>query len=265
MFHVNLDYQSPEAIVRRSRVTQAATFTGVTTGVAVKYVGQGQERYTIGEQRLLLDAGEFLLLPAGTAFRAEPGITGQATVGVCIDFLAELPESTGFEFLYGGTFRVGDTGLTQLANWPGLPGNPANTRFVSLREEVETFLQTAADLGTSLLPVANQAVTRRELSKRLLTTRTYLEHHFADNLSLTDLSRIAGLSKYHFSRLFKRAFGVSPLKMQTMLRMEAAANMIQQEDTTLTSIAHTVGYTDLPGFSRHFRAHFGVPPSRWVK
>ncbi len=263
MFRINYNHQSPEAIVRRSRVTRAATFTGVTQGVAVKYVGRGQERYTVGDDRLLLDAGEFLLLPAGTAYGASHGPDNRATTGVCIDFLADLPEESGFDFLYGGTFRVADLGLNDLSNWDTLPDQLATDQLPKLQQEIKNFLANAADLGLSLHPVATQATTRRELSKSLLTARNYLQHHYAESLPLAELARVSGLSKYHFARLFKRAYGTTPLRMQTSLRLQAAAKLVGQDQTSLTTIAHTVGYTDLATFSRYFRAHFGVPPSRW--
>lgn len=264
VFHIDFDHHSPEAIVRRSCVTRAATFTGVTTGVAVKYVGRGQERYTVGAERLLVDAGEFLLLPAGTAYGAKPGAVGKATIGVCIDFLAGLPEAAGFDFLYGGTFRVADLGLTGLANWDSLPDQMAINQIPGLQREITAFLESAVDLGDALQPVASQPTTRRELSKSLWTARQHLQRHFAEHLSLDDLARVACLSKYHFARLFKRAFGITPHRMQTSLRMQAAADRIRLDQTCLTTIAHTVGYTDLATFSRHFRGYFGVAPSRWL-
>lgn len=263
MFRINYNHQSPEAIVRRSRVTRAATFTGVTQGVAIKYVGRGQEQYTVGNERLLLDAGEFLLLPAGTAYGASHGTTNRATTGVCIDFLADLPKESGFDFLYGGTFQVANLGLTGLANWDTLPDQLATKQLPRLQQEIKDFLTNAIGLGEALHPVANQASTRRELSKSLLTARHYLQRNYTEPLPLADLARISGLSKYHFARLFKRAFGTTPLRMQTSLRLQAAAKLIGQDRTSLTAIAHTVGYTDLATFSRYFRAHFGVPPSKW--
>lgn len=217
----------------------------------------------MGDERVLLDAGEFLLLPAGTAYGASPGAVGQATTGVCIDFLADLPEESGFDFLYGGTFRVADLGLADLATWDTLPDQLAITQIPNLQHEIKAFLESAVGLGDALHPVANQATTRRELSKSLLTARQYLHDHFAEDFALADLARISCLSKYHFARLFKRAFGISPLRMQTSLRMQAAATQIKLDRTCLTTIAHAVGYTDLPTFSRHFRTHYGVPPSRW--
>ncbi|WP_020570496.1 helix-turn-helix transcriptional regulator [Neolewinella persica] len=264
MFRINFDHHSPEAIVRRSRVTRESTFMGVTKGVAVKYVGRGQEQYTVGKERVLLDAGEFLLLPAGTAYGAKPGAVGQATTGVCIDFLADLPEESGFGFLYGGTFRVAELGLTDLADWDTLPDPLATAQIPGLQQEIKAFLESAIALGDALHPVANQPTTRRELSKSLLTARQYLRCHYAENFALADLARVSCLSKYHFARLFKRAFGITPLRMQTNLRMKAAANQIRLDRVSLTTIAHTVGYMDLATFSRHFRAHFGVPPSKWL-
>jgi AraC-like DNA-binding protein len=263
LFQINSIYQDPKAIVKRSRVSRAATFAGVTKGVAIKYVGQGQERYTVGEDRLLLDAGEFLLLPAGTAYQAKSGAVNQANTGVCIDFLAGLPEESSFDFLYGGTFRVANLGLARLANWDKLSNQLAAKQIPTIQQEIKDFLEDAIGLGSALLPVASQATTRRELSKSMLTARNHLRRYYSDQLPLGELSRIAGLSKFHFSRLFKRAFGITPLRMQTTLRMQAAANLIGRNQSSLTTIAHTVGYTDLATFSRHFRTHYGVPPSKW--
>lgn len=249
--------------MKRSRVARQGTFTGETKGVALKYVGTGQERYWVGDERVRLDAGELLLLPAETAYRAQPGASGQATTGLCIDFLAGFPEESGFDFLYGGTFRLADLGLQQLAKWEQLANHLVEPELPKLQQEINAFLNCATAVGEALLPVARQPVTRRELSKSLLTARKYVERHYAVSIPLNQLARIAGLSKYHFNRLFKRAFGITPLQWQTKLRMEEAARLIRQETTTLTAIAQTIGYTDLATFSRHFRAYYGVPPSKF--
>jgi AraC-like DNA-binding protein len=85
-----------------------------------------------------------------------------------------------------------------------------------------------------------------------------------DNFSLEQLSKQAGISKYHFIRVFKHVFGVSPYQYQKRKRLVEARNLINQ-GLTIQETAILLGYADVPTFSKAFKQHFGRAPSHLIK
>jgi AraC family transcriptional regulator len=81
--------------------------------------------------------------------------------------------------------------------------------------------------------------------------------------SLLALARQAGLSPYHFLRVFRKVTGVSPHQLLLRMRLNAAARRLRETADPVTEIAYGVGFEDLSNFVRSFRAEFGASPSRY--
>jgi AraC family transcriptional regulator len=114
------------------------------------------------------------------------------------------------------------------------------------------------DTPTSLLnlhPVERQ---------RLGNVVDYIEAHLTEDLSLSDLALEAGLSKFHFSRLFKDATGLTPHKYLLKRRVEKATQFLKQGDA-IAQTAHSFGFTDQSHFTRIFKQVKGVTPKQFVK
>lgn len=94
-------------------------------------------------------------------------------------------------------------------------------------------------------------------------TIDYMVNHFSGCLSLEDLSSIAGISKSHYSRLFKKYTGYSPIEYLTQLRIGRAKELFSLSDYKLKEIANAVGYKDEFYFSRIFKKHVGISPSEF--
>ena len=90
-----------------------------------------------------------------------------------------------------------------------------------------------------------------------------LEAQTAERHPLGDLARAAGLSPYHFLRVFKGVTGVTPHQWLLRARLREAAHRLATSRAPVTEIALDVGFDDLSNFIRTFRAEFGVPPSRY--
>jgi AraC-like DNA-binding protein len=97
--------------------------------------------------------------------------------------------------------------------------------------------------------------------EELFGIKDYLKHHGSRGVSLDELAREFRISKYHLIRLFKRAFGMTPIQYHQLLRIEKAKEMIQFTDTGFSEIADAFGYDSINAFSRAFRNVEGVPPS----
>jgi AraC family transcriptional regulator len=88
------------------------------------------------------------------------------------------------------------------------------------------------------------------------------EHAFED-FDLDYLASLAGLSKFHFHRLFRSATGISPLHHHINLRINAAQTLLRETKKSVVNIALEVGYTNPSHFAQRFRRETGLSPSNY--
>jgi len=82
-------------------------------------------------------------------------------------------------------------------------------------------------------------------------------------LSLDALATEACLSKYHFLRLFRSAYGYSPHEYIQQQRMEKARTLLARSDKPVSDVADLLGFADSQSFTRLFTQRMGVSPSRY--
>ncbi|MEX0655383.1 MAG: AraC family transcriptional regulator [Phycisphaeraceae bacterium] len=90
-----------------------------------------------------------------------------------------------------------------------------------------------------------------------------IHDHLAEPVTLEQLAAWAHLSPPHFSRLFKAAFGVPPMRYVIERRIDRACMLLTHTSLKLAEVARQVGYDDPYYFSRLFRKVRGMPPSAW--
>lgn len=90
-----------------------------------------------------------------------------------------------------------------------------------------------------------------------------MAQHLANDLSLDQLAAHAGLSKFHFERLFKRATGLSPSRYQIELRLNEARRLLRETKKSILTVALEVGYTNPSHFAKLFRRETGLAPSEY--
>ena len=89
----------------------------------------------------------------------------------------------------------------------------------------------------------------------------YIEDNPDRAISLRELAAAAGLSRFHFSRVFKHHLGMSPARYVERTRIEQAKALIVNAEMSLANIAQAVGFADQSHFSRRFRFHEGRTPA----
>lgn len=99
----------------------------------------------------------------------------------------------------------------------------------------------------------------------LRLARDHIDRHFAEPLDLATLSGIAGLSKFHFLRLFKATYGRTPVAYLSERRVERAQDLLRATGLTITEVCHAVGFTSLGSFSSRFRELVGETPSEFQR
>ena len=97
-------------------------------------------------------------------------------------------------------------------------------------------------------------------ARHLLRARDLADARYADALTVDDLARTAALSRAHFSREFRRAFGESPHQYLLTRRLERAAALLRTTDRPVAEICHAVGLSSLGSFTTSFRRMFGTSP-----
>ncbi|HEX4407986.1 MAG TPA: AraC family transcriptional regulator [Xanthobacteraceae bacterium] len=88
----------------------------------------------------------------------------------------------------------------------------------------------------------------------------FISTHLADEITLAELSRVAGLSTFHFARMFTRAIGVSPCRYVSRLRLEKATAEIAAGKLSLVQIALNARFSSQASFTRAFVRATGVTP-----
>lgn len=96
-------------------------------------------------------------------------------------------------------------------------------------------------------------------------TKAFMDEHYAEELTLTQLAAMAGLSRNYFVDLFKKKVGISPMDYITGQRMSRAKRLMASSALRLREIARQVGYQDEFYFSRKFKKETGVTPTLYMK
>jgi AraC-like DNA-binding protein len=134
-------------------------------------------------------------------------------------------------------------------------------------EEQGTLLERSTALTgliESLAPeVSGAALDTGEISPSVALDRVrqYLEAHWMDAVSLADLGVVAGLSRFHLLRSFRRQYGLAPHAFQLQLRVQRAKQMLF-EGAAAKDTAVECGFFDQAHLTRTMRRYVGVTPAR---
>jgi AraC family transcriptional regulator len=181
-------------------------------------------------------------------------------------YLADLTLSNGIagplDFI--PTFSTPDPFLHEivgaLTSAPGVK-DPAGNLFIEslLNAACARILHTYAQVRYRLSgpPRLTDGQLRRAID--------YIHDHIGEALDLGSISRAAGLSAFHFARLFKAATGDSPFQFVTRTRMERAKELLRKTRLPISAIAARVGYQQPSHFSGRFRSRLGCSPDAYRK
>lgn len=106
----------------------------------------------------------------------------------------------------------------------------------------------------------------RGLSRRALTRAcSYIAENLGERFTLDDLARQAGVSRFHFARLFRVSTGDSPMAYLLKSRIERAKQMLLQDDRPVCEIAAALGFCDQSHLTRTFRRMTGLTPREFAR
>src|ERR1700719_3929307 len=100
-------------------------------------------------------------------------------------------------------------------------------------------------------------------ARHLLRAKDLADARFFESLGVDDLASAAGLSRAHFSREFRRAFGESPHSYLLTRRLERAAALLRTTDRSVAEICFSVGLQSVGSFTTSFARAYGASPTAY--
>jgi AraC-like DNA-binding protein len=100
-------------------------------------------------------------------------------------------------------------------------------------------------------------------ARHLLRARDLADARYFETIGVEDLARAAGLSRFHFSREFRKAFGESPHAYLLTRRLERAAALLRGTDRRVAEICFAVGLRSVGSFTTSFTRTFGLSPTAY--
>ncbi|MEH6497232.1 MAG: AraC family transcriptional regulator [Pseudomonas marincola] len=97
---------------------------------------------------------------------------------------------------------------------------------------------------------------------RLARITEYIHAHSSDPISIETLANIAGLSKYHFLRLFRDHTGITPWQYIVNYRVNQA-RLALEKGGKIVDVAFDYGFSDHSHFNRQFKSIYGTTPKKW--
>lgn len=182
------------------------------------------------------------------------GLTGLLTELRSVAGLLER-SSRGLKFSSGATGRVS-------ATIEAIFERPPAERLLDL---ISVLLTLAEDNQAEPLTAPSRSPSSSVASNgsRIDRVLDYLHAHYADDLSVDDLARLAALSPSGFHRMFVRHTRLTLIEYVTRLRIGEACARLTEEDRPIARIAELVGYRSLANFGRQFKALKGLTPREY--
>lgn len=179
-------------------------------------------------------------------------------------WLDEKRASSGRPFFFPSP-RVPINAALRQACWRVLDiiMSPHHDQKSRLEFEVESLITTAIDATLAPVSLDGQRVRTPMLDHRLRAAITYMRDHVADPISVEDVAGKVGLSRAHFFSLFRDQLNTTPQVFWSAVRVEEVVRRLVLREEPLTSVALELGFSSPGNFSRFFKEHMGVSPSKF--
>lgn len=118
-----------------------------------------------------------------------------------------------------------------------------------------------------LLPYGDKVTEKSQIQtehiEKLKQVLEYIEQHYTEELSVSQLAGICYFSEYHFMRFFKKYVGMPCLEYIKNLRLEKAAKLLEQGEYDTLEISLSAGFHNLSYFHREFKKKYGMTPKKY--
>lgn len=230
--------------------------------VELTLIERGHVRYTVGRQEHWVEAGDVMVVPrdADHTTTFETGMRGVA-LWLGDDLVARAADAMGPEVAQGalapGVLARGRGGSERLRALLGALADEVADGEIGHARAAEAIGESVV---IELLRRAPRAASEAR-DPRILRAIARMREEYSDPLGVDDLARTAGMSRFHFSRLFRDEVGVAPYQYLLRVRVARATELLQGGHASVTEAALAAGFTDLGRFARTYKRHTGRLPT----
>ena len=217
--------------------------------VVIKY--EGETYYDSNGKRLFSDAHHPVILPKGCTYEWKCTKAGRCCI---IEFDSKATGIAPFSFSVSNSEKLVKM-FKELEYKRNLKA--PSVRLESIRDTYSIIL--------TLLQTETEHYMPAEKKRVIAPAIEYISQNYNRKISNAELAAITGLSVVYFRKLFTRVMGVPPIVYAHSLRIEKAKEMLKSDYGNLSDVALSLGYSNLYDFSRAFKKHTGISPSRYNK
>jgi AraC-like DNA-binding protein len=227
------------------------------------YCLQGKGWYVLGERRFEVGAGEFILLPATGEYMKYGADEQDPWTIYWVHFsgknMAQFNKGYGLG-LYDGPHKIffNEKGL-------GIWESMYQTLEMGYSKEnlANTNLCLHHFIATFLYPDKHYNEQKQDARDFIRDTILYMRENLSARLTVGDMARENNLSVSHFSSVFHKGTGMSPMDYFIHLKLQKACQMLYNNDIQIKQIALSIGYEDPYYFSRLFKKYMKVSPDKY--
>lgn len=102
-------------------------------------------------------------------------------------------------------------------------------------------------------------------TQRIEPAINYMNQYYKESIKLSQLANLCCMSPNYFHKIFRNTLNITPANYLTLLRMNAALQLLTDRQQTIKSIAYELGFTDNAYFCRSFKKYYGISPKEYQK
>lgn len=128
---------------------------------------------------------------------------------------------------------------------------------------IQTLLQTITLELFARYPIGRQSISVD--IQRIEPAMLYMNRYYKEAIKLEQLAGQCCMSPNYFHKVFKNALNMTPANYITLLRMNAALQLLTDKQQSIKNIAYELGFTDDAHFCRSFKKYYGISPGEYQK
>lgn len=252
----------------------------LTSALSVKLVHQGAATFEIGRRRVLVEAGQCLVLNEGERYAVSIA-SDQPVHSFSLHFrpglAAEVAAARRQSWEGALEGEAGARGAPQLRDELRSPSPALLQWLAAVRERalageregeayealfiatLDRLLADDEDVRARCASVdAVRASTRAELARRAARAHDYIHSNYAEPITLAQIAEAAHLSKFHLLRAFRQVYGATPHAVLTARRAAVALRLLRDADADLAAVAEAAGFGSRWSLQRALRRHCGA-------
>lgn len=109
------------------------------------------------------------------------------------------------------------------------------------------------------------SIRKQKTNNYIKKSMEYVSEHYSEEVSITDMARVCGLSESHFRRVFEESMNMKPLDYVNMIRIQEACKLIHKGGMSMNDLCYKVGYTTPSTFNRNFKKFTEKTPNEWKR